>query len=306
MSSDGLQRFRKGKKRKEKTTMKRREFLRTGLALGAATALPAAITAGATGIEDEIEVEKLLRAMREFDTDKISLPPDKSNTLIITCSIRPIPSPSPLQPSGCGAVLSQEELDRLLSMVIEIGEREYDLWKRLSRLERELSSEMRLDISRCGGGGYDLLDTASEVPYEFIIERESVAKGRIFPDHYLAFNRGWAMEKIPGIATIEPVKGTPALWIEESMKDRAKSSGYTVVEANAVIVAHLAETIRKDAKNALERRKARKEEDVELMRGSIGYAELTADMTSKYKYLAPAETMTVFAGCMIGEGVKVL
>ena len=227
--------------------MKRREFLRTGLALGAATALPAAIIAETTNIEDEIE--KPMRILTNEPFDSSALPPEKSKTLIITCRIYQIPY-EPM-PSGHGDVLSQEEVESLLSMMSE-GKHGKDFRARLRRLEEGMSSEMGFGISCWAYDDGGILDTATEVPYEFIIERESVAKGSIFPDRYLAFDRGWATEKIPGIETIEPVKGMSALWIEESMKDRAKSSGYTVVEPNAVIVAHFADTFCKEARKFME------------------------------------------------------
>jgi flagellar biosynthesis protein FlhA len=58
---------------------------------------------------------------------------------------------------------------------------------------------------------------------------------------------------VEGLETIEPAYATPALWIEESVKEEAQILGYTVVEPNAVIATHLLEVVRRHADEILTR-----------------------------------------------------
>ena len=59
--------------------------------------------------------------------------------------------------------------------------------------------------------------------------------------------------KMPGIDTKDPAFGTPAVWIEPRVRDRAEMQGYTVVEPGSVIATHLTETVRKHADEILTR-----------------------------------------------------
>jgi flagellar biosynthesis protein FlhA len=58
---------------------------------------------------------------------------------------------------------------------------------------------------------------------------------------------------VPGTATREPAFGSPALWIDASVRDQAEMSGYTVVEPSSVVATHLTETIRRHADEILTR-----------------------------------------------------
>ncbi|RMF99761.1 MAG: EscV/YscV/HrcV family type III secretion system export apparatus protein, partial [Planctomycetota bacterium] len=69
----------------------------------------------------------------------------------------------------------------------------------------------------------------------------------------LAMDSGMTTGKIQGVETKDPAFGTPALWIEPSMRDRAEMYGYTVVDPTAVIATHLTETIRRHADEILTR-----------------------------------------------------
>jgi flagellar biosynthesis protein FlhA len=80
-----------------------------------------------------------------------------------------------------------------------------------------------------------------------------VAEGTVYPTHFLAMDSGMTSGKIPGIATKDPAFGTPAVWIEHGVRDRAEMQGYTVVEPNSVIATHLTETVRKHADEILTR-----------------------------------------------------
>ena len=61
----------------------------------------------------------------------------------------------------------------------------------------------------------------------------------------------------PGLPTTEPAFGLPAVWIPEAGRAEAEALGYTVVDAESVIVTHLTETIRAHAADLLTRQETR-------------------------------------------------
>ena len=251
------------KKTKGENNMKRREFLRTGLALGAATALSDDIATGITetakaeNAEPEI-IRRFIDIGESFDLVKTTPPPETFETLTITCGIQlfPLEPPPPVvHPNNDDLILSKGEIERLLGGLASFEGKQKDYWDQIGRLRKELLSNAGIKLC-CWGSGLDLLDTESEVRYEFIFEPlygdgSVFAKGTLFPDRYLAFDGGKATEKIPGIETLEPLRKTPALWIEESVKEQAERCGYVVVEPNKVIIAHFAEMLRYPASDVL-------------------------------------------------------
>ncbi len=80
--------------------------------------------------------------------------------------------------------------------------------------------------------------------YAILIKGNIIAKSEIMPNHYLAMNPGTVEEEIPGIKTLEPAFGLPALWIKDDVKERAQVAGYTVVDITTVIVTHLTEVLK--------------------------------------------------------------
>ena len=89
--------------------------------------------------------------------------------------------------------------------------------------------------------------------YKIMIKGVEVASGDILFDHYMAMNPGFVEEEIEGIETVEPYLGLPALWINESQRERAEALGYTVVDAPAIIATHLTEVIRDHLSDLLTR-----------------------------------------------------
>lgn len=84
-------------------------------------------------------------------------------------------------------------------------------------------------------------------PNEYVIKIKgnTVGGGELLLNHYLAMSPGYDDESINGIETIEPSFGLPALWIDESVKERAELSGYTVVDPPSVVATHLTELIKR-------------------------------------------------------------
>ncbi len=89
--------------------------------------------------------------------------------------------------------------------------------------------------------------------YVIKIKDIEVAKGKIMLGYLLALSTSEVKQKIQGIDTVEPTFGLPAVWIQESDRERAELLGYTTVDAPSVIATHLTETIKQHSYELLTR-----------------------------------------------------
>ncbi|MDR3232656.1 MAG: flagellar biosynthesis protein FlhA [Planctomycetaceae bacterium] len=126
-----------------------------------------------------------------------------------------------------------------------------DLLDRIHRIRKEVASDIGIVLPRIRIRDSFQID---QIQYRIKISGQPVAMGIAYPDLFLAIDSGiQTTGTVPGIETVDPAFGTPALWIEESVKEQAEIHGYMVAEPNAVIVTHLLETIRKHADEILTR-----------------------------------------------------
>ncbi|PTL60721.1 flagellar biosynthesis protein FlhA [Paraconexibacter algicola] len=93
--------------------------------------------------------------------------------------------------------------------------------------------------------------------YVMKVRGSIVGRGRITPGHQLAMDPGDAVGTLDGIPTTEPAFGLPAVWIPDMARAEAEALGYTVVDAESVIVTHLTETIRRHVAELLTRQDTR-------------------------------------------------
>ena len=89
------------------------------------------------------------------------------------------------------------------------------------------------------------------------VRGNEVARGSIMAGHQLALDPGDAVGQLAGIPTTEPAYGLPAVWIPDPARAEAEALGYTVVDAESVIVTHLTETIRSHVADLLTRQDVR-------------------------------------------------
>jgi flagellar biosynthesis protein FlhA len=75
--------------------------------------------------------------------------------------------------------------------------------------------------------------------------------------HHLALDPGDAVGTLDGVPTTEPAYGMAAVWIADSARAEAEALGFTVVDAESVIVTHLTETIRRHVADLLTRQDVR-------------------------------------------------
>ena len=128
------------------------------------------------------------------------------------------------------------------------------LLARVGVVRRQIASEYGIVIAPVR-----IHDEVALEPHEYVIRVRGteVARSRVIPGHRLAMHPGDASEGLAGIATIEPAFGLPAVWIEEGARAEAEALGYTVVDAESMIVTHLTEVIRAHASELLTRQETK-------------------------------------------------
>ena len=128
------------------------------------------------------------------------------------------------------------------------------LVRRISLIRRQIAGDLGMVIPRVRI--HDEVDLDSH-EYVCKVRGTEVARGRVMAGHKLAMDPGDAVGNLSGIPTTEPAFGLPAVWIADAQHSEAEALGYTVVDAESVIVTHLTETIRGHAAQLLTRQDVR-------------------------------------------------
>lgn len=129
-----------------------------------------------------------------------------------------------------------------------------DLLDRIIMIRRQCALELGLVVPVIR-----IRDNIQLKPNEYVIKIKgnTVGGGELLLNHYLAMSPGYDDESISGIETLEPAFSLPALWIDESTKERAELSGYTVVDPPSVVATHLTELIKKHAHELIGRQETK-------------------------------------------------
>src|SRR5690606_8708644 len=119
-----------------------------------------------------------------------------------------------------------------------------DLLDRIIMIRRQCALELGLVVPVIR-----IRDNIQLRPNEYVIKLKgnTVARGELLLNHYLAMSPGFDDDSVTGIEPVEPAFGLPAIWIDEATKDRAEMSGYTVVDPPSVVATHLTEVIKRHA-----------------------------------------------------------
>jgi flagellar biosynthesis protein FlhA len=128
------------------------------------------------------------------------------------------------------------------------------LLRRVSAIRKQIAGDLGIVIPPVR-----IHDELGLESHEYILKvrGSEVARGRIMPGHLLAMDPGDAAGSLQGIPTREPAFGLEAVWVNESQRSEAEALGYTVVDAESMIVTHLTETIRAHAAEVLTRQDVR-------------------------------------------------
>ncbi|WP_230191772.1 flagellar biosynthesis protein FlhA [Paenibacillus sp. CECT 9249] len=129
-----------------------------------------------------------------------------------------------------------------------------DLLDRIIMIRRQCALELGLVVPVIR-----IRDNIQLKPNEYVIKIKgnTVARGELLLNHYLAMSPGYEDNSINGIETTEPAFGLPALWIDEATKERAELAGYTVVDPPSVVATHLTEIIKKHAHELIGRQETK-------------------------------------------------
>jgi flagellar biosynthesis protein FlhA len=125
-----------------------------------------------------------------------------------------------------------------------------DLLDRINAIRRQLAGELGLvmppvrirDNMQLGSGDYRIK-----------VRGAAVASGTLRPGKLLAMDSGIASGPIQGEPTKEPAFGLEAWWIDPSLRQRAETMNYTVVDASSVLGTHLTEVVKQHASELLTR-----------------------------------------------------
>lgn len=128
------------------------------------------------------------------------------------------------------------------------------LLARVGTIRRQIASELGMVIPPVR-----IRDDVGLDSHEYVmrVRGTEVARGGVMAGHHMAMNPGDAMGQLPGIPTTEPAFGLPAVWIPEAGRAEAEALGWTVVDAESVVVTHLTEMIRAHAGELLSRQETR-------------------------------------------------
>jgi flagellar biosynthesis protein FlhA len=94
--------------------------------------------------------------------------------------------------------------------------------------------------------------------YEIDIHGVAYGRGELVPDRTLAIHPTGDTKHIDGIETREPTYGLPAVWIDESQKDKARAARFTLVDPATVFITHLSETLKQHCANFVTRAETEK------------------------------------------------
>ncbi|MBZ0172473.1 MAG: flagellar biosynthesis protein FlhA, partial [Phycisphaerales bacterium] len=125
-----------------------------------------------------------------------------------------------------------------------------DLLDRISAVRRQLAVEMGLVMPPVRIRDNMQLEPTA---YRVKIRGNTIAQGRSEPGRLLAMDSGIATGTIQGEKTTEPAFGLDAWWIDPSMRSRAETMNYTVVDPTSVVATHITELVKRHADELLSR-----------------------------------------------------
>ncbi|MBI5827640.1 MAG: flagellar biosynthesis protein FlhA [Deltaproteobacteria bacterium] len=128
-----------------------------------------------------------------------------------------------------------------------------ELLERIKAIRRQFAEEMGVVVP-----AVHIKDNLQLKPseYVFLIKGVEVARGDLLIGHSLAIDPGNAQGGLDGVHTTDPAFGLPAIWVPDSMKEKAQLMGYTVVNHSAIAATHITEIIKSHAHEILGRQEA--------------------------------------------------
>ena len=203
------------------------------------------------------------------------------------------PSGAPAEEAGKPAAAKDnvESLLRVEPLAIEVGlgliglvegARDSPLLRRISAIRRQLASDLGYLLAPVR-----VTDNLALRSREYVISLKGVEISRYeLPQGCdLAIPTSAASAPIEGQATRDPAFGMNATWIPADRADRARQSGYTVVDSVSVLGTHLSEIIRRYAHELFSRQDAKRLLD----RVGVEHPKVVEDVVPKLLPLSTAQ-----------------
>ena len=129
-----------------------------------------------------------------------------------------------------------------------------DLLQRIASVRRQCAIEMGIVVQPIR-----IRDNLQLKTNEYIIKIRGtmVVSSELMPSMLLCMDPTGENSDIPGIKTIEPTFGLPAVWINKDQREEAEIKGLTVVDPTTVMVTHLTETIKSHSYELLGRQEVK-------------------------------------------------
>ncbi|NLM35444.1 MAG: flagellar biosynthesis protein FlhA [Clostridiales bacterium] len=129
-----------------------------------------------------------------------------------------------------------------------------DLLQRIASVRRQCAIEMGIVVQPIR-----IRDNLQLKTNEYVVKIRGtvIVSGELMPNMLLCMDPTNENTDIPGIRTIEPTFGLPAVWINKDQREEAEIKGLTVVDPTTVMVTHLTETIKAHAHELLGRQEVK-------------------------------------------------
>lgn len=152
-----------------------------------------------------------------------------------------------------------------------------DLLQRIASVRRQCAIEMGIVVQPIR-----IRDNLQLKTNEYIIKIRGtkVVSSELMPSMLLCMDPTGENSDLPGIKTIEPTFGLPAVWINKDQREDAEIKGLTVVDPTTVMVTHLTETIKNHSYELLGRQEVKLIVDNAKEKYSAVVEELIPDLLS--------------------------
>ncbi|MBE6086986.1 MAG: flagellar biosynthesis protein FlhA [Clostridium beijerinckii] len=152
-----------------------------------------------------------------------------------------------------------------------------DLLQRIASVRRQCAIEMGIVVQPIR-----IRDNLQLKTNEYIVKIRGtmVVSSELMPSMLLCMDPTGENSDMPGIKTIEPTFGLPAVWINKDQREEAEIKGLTVVDPTTVMVTHLTETIKSHSYELLGRQEVKLIVDNAKEKYSAVVEELIPDLLS--------------------------
>lgn len=150
-----------------------------------------------------------------------------------------------------------------------------DLLQRIASVRRQCAIEMGIVVQPIR-----IRDNLQLKTNEYVVKIRGtvIVSGELMPNMLLCMDTTNENTDIPGIRTIEPTFGLPAVWINKDQREEAEIKGLTVVDPTTVMVTHLTETIKAHSYELLGRQEVKLIIDTVKEKYSAVVEELIPDL----------------------------